>query len=185
MLTATIHTHPKLVCEQQPVLADKLRATLYVDDLLLGAESIEEAAWLYKTAIDVMKNAGMTSRKWAKNNEELQLQFGNNEPKFIPEGKILPPSQITKVLGMIWDNRDDCFMYTVESLLEFLTANLDYKRFIPKAASRVSDPLGVIAPFVLMAKLLFQKLWILGMSYPQRWSTNGTLRRRISCRCAL
>lgn len=73
MLTATIHHHLKLVCEQQPVLADKLRASFYVDDLLLGAESVEEAARLYKTSIDVMKNTGMTLRKWTANNEELQL----------------------------------------------------------------------------------------------------------------
>ncbi|XP_040074171.1 uncharacterized protein LOC120846480 [Ixodes scapularis] len=109
----------------------------------------------------------MTLRKWTANNEELQQQFNNDEPEIISEGKSLTPSKITKVLGMIWDKQNDCFMYKVESLLEFLTANLDNKRSILKAASGVFDPLRLIAPFVLMAKLLFQKLWLIGMNWDE------------------
>ncbi|XP_040067217.1 uncharacterized protein LOC120840674 [Ixodes scapularis] len=109
----------------------------------------------------------MTLRKWTANNEELQLQFNNDGPEIISEGTSLTPSQITKVLEMIWDKQNDLFMYKAESLLEFLTANLDNKRFILKAASRVFEPLGLIAPFVLMAKLLFQKLWLIEMSWDE------------------
>ncbi|XP_042143854.1 uncharacterized protein LOC121834178 [Ixodes scapularis] len=109
----------------------------------------------------------MTLRKWTANNEQLQEQFNKEEPTFMTEEKSLSPSPTSKVLGMMWDHEGDCFIYKVEALLEFLSANVDTKRFILKAASRVFDPLGLIAPFVLTAKLLFQKLWTLGISWDE------------------
>ncbi|XP_042143858.1 uncharacterized protein LOC121834182 [Ixodes scapularis] len=116
---------------------------------------------------NVMRQAGMTLRKWTANNEQLQEQFNKEEPTFMTEEKSLSPSPTSKVLGMMWDHEGDCFIYKVEALLEFLSANVDTKRFILKAASRVFDPLGLIAPFVLTAKLLFQKLWTLGISWDE------------------
>ncbi|XP_040077028.1 uncharacterized protein LOC120849009 [Ixodes scapularis] len=109
----------------------------------------------------------MTLRKWTANDEQLQEQFNKEEPKIMTEEKSLSPSPISKVLGMMWEHEGDCFIYKVEALLEFLSANADTKWFILKAASGVFDPLGLIATFVLTAKLLFQKLWTLGISWDE------------------
>ena len=48
---------------------------MYVDDLLTGANNIEEAISDYETEIRIMKEDGMKLRKWISNHPELNERF--------------------------------------------------------------------------------------------------------------
>nr|CAI5861400.1 unnamed protein product [Callosobruchus analis] len=60
-----------------------------------------------------------------------------------------------KTLGLLWNTTLDIFCYSVHmSELKVVT-----KRTILSTIARIFDPLGLIAPITIVAKLILQKLW--------------------------
>lgn len=53
---------------QRTFIKEEVRTSFCVDDLLLGASNIQDAVRLCHTFRNVMKQAGMTLRKWTANN---------------------------------------------------------------------------------------------------------------------
>ncbi|XP_037518120.1 uncharacterized protein LOC119394892 [Rhipicephalus sanguineus] len=159
MLTATIQHHLKTgVDNEQHGVAQLLAKSFYVDDLLIGANNLQAAVELYATTKAIMNDAGMPLRKWTTSCQELQDIFDSNEPA-IPNGSGQTPTT-TKVLGMTWNMETDSLTYSSQNILSFLEKAQDTKRFLLQTVSRVYDPLGLVAPFVVRGKMLFQQLWV-------------------------
>ncbi|KAM7280957.1 uncharacterized protein ISCGN_005922 [Ixodes scapularis] len=72
LLTATILQHLKNLPTEKEEVADVLRNSFYVDDLVTGTATEEEAIKLYHDAKSIMQNAGMTLRKWTTNSQALR-----------------------------------------------------------------------------------------------------------------
>ena len=49
---------------------------MYVDNVLIGADSVEEACCMFGEAKDIFKRAAMTLRQWNSNSEEFLEWFG-------------------------------------------------------------------------------------------------------------
>ena len=63
-----------------------------------------------------------------------------------------------RVLGLNWDTKNDTFVIEFMKLVdEFLKMDVT-KRNILKFSASTFDPLGLICPFILPSKVLFQKL---------------------------
>lgn len=45
---------------------------------------------------------------------------------------------------------------------------LDTKWFVLQAMSKIFDPLRIVGPFTIAIRILFQKLWIRGMSWDEQ-----------------
>ena len=109
-------------------------------------------------ASDIMSQASMTLAKWGSNNSEvtevLQRDFAD---KALDE-------EFIKVLGMYWLASPDCFTFRCAVLPEGLYLT---KRVVLSLFSRLFDPLGFAAPFIMQAKCLFQELWKLGLQWDQ------------------
>ncbi|XP_064477927.1 uncharacterized protein LOC135391560 [Ornithodoros turicata] len=58
LLSATIQHHLASVTGEYEATAMKLKQSFYVDDLITGADSVEEAWVLYQGALQTMKEAG-------------------------------------------------------------------------------------------------------------------------------
>lgn len=71
LLTATILHHLKSVHSSKTRTAKLLSESFYVDDLVAGAESDEEALQICREAKEIMQQAGMTLRKWTTNSDSL------------------------------------------------------------------------------------------------------------------
>ena len=76
---------------------------------------------------------------------------------------------ITKILGLTWNPSGDFFQYSVvlTPLVEPAT-----KRKIISDISRLFDPLGWLAPSIIVAKILIQKLWLAGIGWDQEVPNN-------------
>lgn len=64
---------------------------------------------------------------------------------------------MTKILGLLWCPERDVFKYKIE-----ITALNDLpvtKRNILSQIASLFDPLGLVGPIVIRAKILMQKLW--------------------------
>ncbi|KAJ8914134.1 hypothetical protein NQ315_016212 [Exocentrus adspersus] len=90
--------------------------------------------------------------KWCSNYDELLDEQGMHE---LPAYYIAKNEQI-KTLGLGWNQTEDIFMYSVNlgPACETVT-----KRSILAVIAKIFDPLGLIGPVTVQAKLLIQTLW--------------------------
>ena len=154
LLNATIQHH--LAKFPNSRVIEELKDNLYVDDWLTGADSAEEGCKLIQEASDVMNQAAMPLAKWVSNSpavaEVLHREF---KDKFIDAESV-------KVLGMKWLATSDAFSFSIASLPDGLCIT---KRIVLSYLSRLFDPLGIAAPYVMGIKCLFQDLWRAGLQW--------------------
>lgn len=72
---------------------------------------------------------------------------------------------VFKVLGLTWRTEQDDFVFDLRNLLNLLKKTSNTKRGILQAAARIYDPVGLLSPFTIRAKCLFQKLWERGLEW--------------------
>ncbi|XP_044748988.1 uncharacterized protein LOC123311742 [Coccinella septempunctata] len=135
-----------------PKAAKALEENFYIDDGLLGSDSVEDTRALQLELINLLREGGFELGKWAGNHPSLIQDFGSDvltdctfdkdEPSFI------------KVLGLKWNPKADVFSYSYYPLNKTCS-----KRSILSEVSRIFDPLGFVSPCLLLAKQLLQKLW--------------------------
>jgi hypothetical protein len=70
-----------------PKAAQVLSNDFYVDDLLSGTPTLEEAIQLYHDLSTVLQTAGFTLRKWSSNN----MEFLNSIPQELRESRCKCP----------------------------------------------------------------------------------------------
>ncbi|XP_064471859.1 uncharacterized protein LOC135386067 [Ornithodoros turicata] len=124
-------------------------------DLVFGANSAVDALQLYNEARIILSSAKMELRKWSSNSPELREKFqqdGVSAPAQPFNSKI-------KVLGIVWNTQDDCLAVDIEGILSSVSKNGQTKRAVLQTLARIFDPLGLLNPFTIGAKTLFQDLW--------------------------
>ena len=152
LLNATVKYHLSTVPQSQ--VTQELNANLYVDDLLSGSDSHEEACSFIHEASAVMNQASLPLVKWGSNSEVVaELLHQEFHDKYVDDDVI-------RVLGMKWLANEDCFSFDGIHIPENL---LITKRVI--LISRLFDPLGFVSPFIMQAKCLFQHLWTLKLQW--------------------
>ena len=135
-----------------PRAAKVLKNDFYVDDLLTGATNIREAKKLKQELINILKLGSFELHKWASNKAELIKDSNAAETS----EKICLDAETKKVLGIYWDPNMDTIMYTVTPLP---TENRCTKRIILSEIAQLFDPLGLLGPVIIVAKLLMQEIW--------------------------
>lgn len=148
LLTATIHHHlnkynPKLG------LVEKIAKQCYVDNLVSGTNSEDEAIKLYKDAKKAFEDISMNIRDWNSNHKKLL-----NE---IPEKFKQTNAGQTNVLGMVWDTKKDTLSLKKKSKLKQNTEIT--KRHVLRILASVYDPCGFLTPALLPCKVFLQELW--------------------------
>jgi len=74
------------------------------------------------------------------------------------ENNVMETSNPVKVLGLMWNAQLDLiFLSPKPEFIVFTSART--KRAILKCASSIFDPLGLITPVTISAKLFMQQLW--------------------------
>ncbi|XP_018378092.1 PREDICTED: uncharacterized protein LOC108770856 [Trachymyrmex cornetzi] len=135
----------------------------YVDDLVTGADSIEEALSIKKEISALLQEGNFELRKWSSNSLHLQ------DPSFSVEQKEFMPAthegSEKKTLGIIWDCQADVFRYSPSNHLRPLETLT--KRSILSRVSLIFDPLGLMGPVTLFAKIIMQDLWRLKLDWDE------------------
>ena len=96
--------------ESHPIAANSLKCALYVDDLMSGAQSYEDACYLRDDLIKLSRKGGFILRKWVSNHPQLGSEFS---PEDSNVHMSLDPSETVKTLGLYWDPKSDSILYTV------------------------------------------------------------------------
>lgn len=135
LLAATLQHHFKNVPEQLTKTADAIRSQLYIDDLVTGVDSRQEARGLYEEAAKILNQAGMRLCKWMSNGLKLVelLQDGETQHTDADFGH----SGVRKVLRVGWNPQTYQFEYMISSLIDFLSSRLDSKRSMLLVLARI------------------------------------------------
>ncbi|XP_075157882.1 uncharacterized protein LOC142231148 [Haematobia irritans] len=132
----------------------------YVDDILSGADSFENATRLQRDLCSLLRNGGCNLRKWITNSKDLleTIPVEHRHPSLTLD---FDQSHIVKTLGIQWNTCDDCFFFKSQ-LTEPVLAT---KRSILSEAARLYDPLGWLTPTTVIAKSIFKSLWEHGIDW--------------------
>ncbi|XP_053614051.1 uncharacterized protein LOC128677326 [Plodia interpunctella] len=143
-----------------PNAASRVLTDFYMDDLLTGAETEEEAFTVYKEMNELLSKGGFQLQKWTCNRVAL---FGGTELEMERE---LKENDVTKIVGIAWNRRTDEFGYKLKISPD--ASAPETKREVISEICRLYDPLGWIAPCIITAKVFIQKLWIVGLSWDDK-----------------
>ena len=123
---------------------------LYVDNIVTGCDSEETAAIYYSMARTIMSSANFNLRSWASNSKILMEQARK-------DGTAAELSSIN-VLGLHWDTINDTMSFNLKSPIP-VYHTLVTKREVLCEASKVFDPIGILSPVTVKAKIFLQRLW--------------------------
>lgn len=133
-----------------PEAANIIFSDFYVDDLISGSCSIENLRRLKCEVFDILQGAGFVLRQWKSNNRDvLDTDEYQDSCHFSEEGSV-------KTLGIMWNPNSDCFHFSIDQLR--LNRELT-KRVVLSLISQIFDPLGIIGPIIIKAKIILQQLW--------------------------
>ena len=126
-----------------------MRFNLYVDNIITGCTTEETTVGYYREARSIMASANMNLCSWSSNSVEL---------KTIPaRDNVSDDSQSVNILGLRWN--PTTYELPLAAKPTILTHEyLITKREVLQDISKIFDPLGLVAPVVISAKILMQKL---------------------------
>ena len=138
----------------EPTLST-IQHQFYVDDLLTSVGTSNEAVQLISELDSVLSSGGFTLSKYASNRPEVL--------ETLPSERLAPQLQdidfhaidlpTHKTLGLIWHASSDQFRVKVAVAKHSTT-----RRGLLSVLASVYDPLGIVGPFTLPAKILLQRL---------------------------
>lgn len=153
--------------ESFPAAAQVLRTQTYVDDIITGADTEEEALELQTQLVRLLKRGGFELRKWISNSTRLLQNLPEQHlesPVFLQESE----QPHFSILGLHWSPTSDCFTYS----LNFYTDSRPTKRSVLSFIAKIYDPCGFLAPCIMSAKCFMQLLWTTGLSWDEPLPTD-------------
>lgn len=143
---------------QFPQASNIIRQDFYVDDLLTGTNSIEKLERLKDDIVYILRSAGFNLRKWLSN---TSIPFESaNESEHL---KLCDDSE-SRTLGISWNSRLDLLKYEIAHLPPPKHVT---KRTILSTTAKIFDPLGLLGPVIIVAKLIMQRLWECKLSWDE------------------
>ena len=80
LLNATLKHHIERFSDEHPELVRRLMLSLYVDDVVCGAETEVEAGNLFRLAQHILAQGGFNLRKFISNSSSLQTLMDTTDP---------------------------------------------------------------------------------------------------------
>ena len=177
LLQGVIETHLDVWSNKYPNEVEHLRRSMYVDDLLSGGLTLEQAETRKKRSREILEDATFHLHKWSSNVLELEAE-GDHQSRATESEQSYAKTQLqvqpreTNVLGLGWNKRDDKLKITFPRDDAQPT-----KRGILSKLSKIYDPLGLVSPVTLEGKCIFRDVCDLKASWDadlndkqlQRW----------------
>ncbi|XP_064475231.1 uncharacterized protein LOC135389144 [Ornithodoros turicata] len=164
LLAATLK---KLLRESEveyPETTRLLNDCTYVDDFISGADCEEAAINVYNEVKNIMQKGSMNMRKWASNSARLNALYLQDPEEVSP---FAGDSRVIKVLGMKWDTEQDSLFYNATNLLQGGKPAVWTKRKVLQTAQSIYDPLGLMSPYTIAARIYMQKMWQQSLTWDQ------------------
>lgn len=152
LLAATIRYH---LNKRTSILSAQLERNLYVDNVITGCSTVNEASVLYRKSKELFSSASMNLREWSSNSEKFLQTVSDSDRAH---------DDVISVLGLKWNTKTDMMkLGGLKNMLQIFTNAT--KRDIASRIAQVFDPLGYYAPIIINAKIIMQQLWKLKLKW--------------------
>lgn len=141
--------------DEFPLAARALRENTYVDDVISGGPTLEETLRLRDQLIDLVRRGSFELHKWCANDVNI-LKGIPSCKHYFDDVDLNKDSLSMKALGVVYNVNGDQFKFIVP---EAIASDNSSKATVLSCISRFYDPLGLIAPILVVAKIFLQKVW--------------------------
>lgn len=133
---------------------DTLKNNFYVDDMLKSVATSTDAIKLQQEVTTLCKRGGFKLKKFVSNCPEVLNSLDEEaKSKIMINVDIRKDEVINRALGVVWDVANDQFGFSVPT-----TSNIYTRRNLLSKINALYDPLGMIAPVLLPARLSFREM---------------------------
>ena len=162
LMSGTINYHMNSLKTNENIdlvpFIDQFLRDLYMDDVTTAVNNGDEGIQFYDFAKKAMKSAGLDLRKWESSLQKLREHMNC-------DGDILEK----KVLGLTWSAEDE-FVFDFVQLVNYALQQPLTKVTILSVGHRFYDPVGWIAPIIIIAKILFQAVCLCNLKWDDKLS---------------
>ena len=158
ILNAVLMKHLK---ESASTLTERLTKYLYVDNIISSFPTENEVINFYNRTRPLFANTGFNLRSWASNSDILE--------EHAKKDNVLDNDKDVKILGLKLNVKDDTLSFTKHEVGD-TSENITTKRDVLKQSSKIYDPLGIISPVTVKAKMFIQGLWKQGLDWDEKLS---------------
>ncbi|XP_054287857.1 uncharacterized protein LOC129003585 [Macrosteles quadrilineatus] len=146
-----------------PKASEILTKSIFYDDIIAGAESLDEALSAQNELKNLLARGGFELRKWISNAPQLLDQVPI-EHKETPVELTENNEAFFSVLGLKWTPESDMLSYKVKDVE--ISAILTKRRILSTIAKLYDLP-GFLTPVIFWAKTLIQYLWTTGLTWDE------------------
>ena len=136
-----------------PSISDIVKKKFYVDDCLKSVPDDQEGVKVAKKLPELLSRGGFHLTKWASNSAVVIESIPESERAGGVKDLNFSQPTIQRALGTHWDVVTDEITFKVT-----IKEKPPTRRGLLSIVSSIYDPLGLVAPFVLPAKILLQEL---------------------------
>lgn len=144
-----------------PMASQIIKNDFFVDDLLTGADTKHEILKIQNEVSKILSDSGFPLRKWLCNDFEILNNFQVSNDLEVGILKI-SEGEANKTLGIYWNSNSDLIQYSISN---FSTHKPITKRLVLSKICQIYDPLGLLQPVIIVAKLFMQELCKLQISW--------------------
>jgi hypothetical protein len=131
-----------------------------MDDLLTGSNSLKDLIHIRDSVINILEQAHFPLHKLKSNNASVLLD--KEASRCEPQVKF-DKCEASKTLGIHWFCNTDIFTYKIVLNLPRKVT----KRTVLSVTAQIFDPLGLVGPVIMKAKIILQGLWCLKLEWDE------------------
>ncbi|XP_037047230.1 uncharacterized protein LOC119082017 [Bradysia coprophila] len=144
-----------------PEAAEVVKRDFYMDDGMSGSDTEQACVELCKDLKNLLARGKFELSKFISNSDKV-LESVPEEDREIKLPMEIELGSTVKTLGVLYHPTMDVFRFKVNLKI---AKGWPTKRSLLSETSRLYDPLGWLAPVIIRAKILFQKLWEAGLNW--------------------
>ena len=153
LLGGTLEQHLEKFATQYPDQVREIREGMYVDDINLGGNNVDEIRDLKQTAVSIFEEGGFELHKWHSNEVQLDGEAKNDNESTFAKDTLGTKAFESKLLGVGWDKQSDTLSVTFPESEPTPT-----KRVVLRTLAKIYDPMGIASPLLLTGKLIFRDI---------------------------
>jgi hypothetical protein len=147
--------------DPDPVVADAIQRSFYVDDFLRSFSTTSEAETVLHGVKQLLQTGGFNLTKFVTNDADILSSIPVADR--AEEVKDFGVNANSKALGVKWCVGEDSFYFDVKTKVTPVATRRD----ILSTVSSMYDPLGFISPVILIGRLLFQETTRLKLNWDE------------------
>ena len=141
--------------EDLPNSLEIIQRTFYMDDMLASFSDANTAFSTTKDVRDTLKKGKFSLTKWCSNSREFCEQIQEDLCK--PVEVLFSKGFHQRVIGVYWSLDEDKLLFKAKDRKKLDRKIWTQRKFLSFVSS-FCDPLGIISPLLIRAKILLQEL---------------------------